>query len=206
MPILHMKPSYVLIVAAAYLVGAIPFGYIIYRLRSGGDIRREGSGNIGATNVMRRAGAVAGVVTLVLDTAKGYLAVAAAGWITGGVAWVMAAAGVAALLGHILPVYLRFRGGKGVATGLGVFAALAPRSVLLVLLVFGVVLAVFRYVSLGSMVATAAFPVLTMLLEPPSIPLVAGAFTIAALIILRHWSNIRRLINGTEHRLQLRRT
>lgn len=196
----------IFVIAGAYLLGAVPFGYIIYKLRSGRDIRTEGSGNIGATNVMRRAGPVAGIITLLLDAAKGYLAVWLAARLTGNVAWVVAAAAVAVLLGHTFPVYLRFRGGKGVATGLGVFAALAPRSILLTVAVFAVVLAAFRYVSLGSMVAAAAFPVLALLLDSPAIPVVVGAFACAALIIIKHASNIRRLLAGTENRLQLRRT
>jgi glycerol-3-phosphate acyltransferase PlsY len=196
----------VLVVLGAYLLAAIPFGYLIYRARSGRDIRAEGSGNIGATNVMRRAGPAAGIATLLLDAAKGYVAVWLAARLTGGAPWVIAAAAVAALLGHTFPVYLRFRGGKGVATGLGVFAALAPRSVLLAVVVFAITLAAFRYVSLGSIVASAAFPVLALLLDAPQLPVVLGAFACSALIIVKHSSNIRRLLAGTENRLRLRRT
>jgi glycerol-3-phosphate acyltransferase PlsY len=196
----------VVVVLGAYLLGAIPFGYLIYRARSGRDIRSEGSGNIGATNVMRRAGPVAGIATLLLDAAKGYVAVWLAAWLSGGAPWVIGAAAVAALLGHTFPVYLRFRGGKGVATGLGVFAALAPRSILLALVVFAITLAAFRYVSLGSIAASAAFPVLALLLDSPQRPVVLGAFACSALIIAKHASNIRRLLAGTENRLRLRRT
>ena len=201
-----MWATSVLVVLGAYLLGAIPFGYLIYRARSGRDIRAEGSGNIGATNVMRRAGPAAGIATLLLDAAKGYVAVWLAARLTGGAPWVIAAAAVAALLGHTFPVYLRFRGGKGVATALGVFAALAPRSILLALVVFAITLAAFRYVSLGSIVASAAFPVLALLLDSPQRPVVLGAFVCAALIIVKHSSNIRRLLAGTENRLRLRRT
>lgn len=195
-----------LIIAGAYLLGAIPFGYLIYRARSGRDIRGEGSGNIGATNVMRRAGPAAGIATLLLDAGKGYLAVWFAWRLTGGAPWVIGAAGVAALLGHTFPVYLRFRGGKGVATGLGVFAALAPRSILLAVAVFAVILLIFRYVSLGSIAAAAAFPVLALLLDSPQPPVVFGAIACSALIIVKHASNIRRLLAGTENRLQIRKT
>jgi len=201
-----MWATSVLVVLGAYLLGAIPFGYLIYRARSGRDIRAEGSGNIGATNVMRRAGPAAGIATLLLDAAKGYVAVWLAARLTGGAPWVIAAAAVAALLGHTFPVYLRFRGGKGVATALGVFAALAPRSILLALVVFAVTLAAFRYVSLSSIVASAAFPVLALLLDSPQRPVVLGAFACSALIIVKHSSNIRRLLAGTENRLRLRRT
>jgi glycerol-3-phosphate acyltransferase PlsY len=201
-----MWATSVLVVLGAYLLGAIPFGYLIYRARSGRDIRAEGSGNIGATNVMRRAGPVAGIATLLLDAAKGYVAVWLAARLSGGAPWVIAAAAVAALLGHTFPVYLRFRGGKGVATALGVFAALAPRSILLAVVVFAITLAAFRYVSLSSIVASAAFPVLALLLDSPQRPVVLGAFACSALIIVKHSSNIRRLLAGTEDRLRLRRT
>jgi len=201
-----MWATSVLVVLGAYLLGAIPFGYLIYRARSGRDIRAEGSGNIGATNVMRRAGPAAGIATLLLDAAKGYVAVWLAARLSGGAPWVIAAAAVAALLGHTFPVYLRFRGGKGVATALGVFAALAPRSILLALVVFAITLAAFRYVSLSSIVASAAFPVLALLLDSPQRPVVLGAFVCSALIIVKHSSNIRRLLVGTENRLRLRRT
>jgi glycerol-3-phosphate acyltransferase PlsY len=201
-----MWATSVLVVLGAYLLGAIPFGYLVYRARSGRDIRAEGSGNIGATNVMRRAGPAAGIATLLLDAAKGYVAVWLAARLTGGAPRVIAAVAVAALLGHTFPVYLRFRGGKGVATGLGVFAALAPRSILLALVVFAITLAAFRYVSLSSIVASAAFPVLALLLDSPQRPVVLGAFACSALIIVKHSSNIRRLLAGTENRLRLRRT
>lgn len=201
-----MWATSVLVVLGAYLLAAIPFGYLIYRARSGRDIRAEGSGNIGATNVMRRAGPVAGIATLLLDAAKGYVAVWLAARLSGGAPWVIAAAAVAALLGHTFPVYLRFRGGKGVATALGVFAALAPRSILLALVVFAITLAAFRYVSLSSIVASVAFPVLALLLDSPQRPVVLGAFACSVLIIVKHSSNIRRLLAGTENRLRLRRT
>jgi glycerol-3-phosphate acyltransferase PlsY len=201
-----MLPIHLVLIGGAYLLGAVPFGYIIYKLRWGRDIRSEGSGNIGATNVMRQAGPVAGIITLLLDAAKGYVAVLLAKRLGGDVAWVVAAAGLAALLGHAFPIYLRFRGGKGVATALGVFAALAPRSILLAVAVFGLVLAIFRYVSLGSIVAAAAFPLLALFIDSPRVPIMLGAFACSAVIIVKHSSNIRRLIAGTENRLQLRRT
>lgn len=201
-----MNASDVVIVVGAYLLGAVPFGYIIYWLRSGGDIRREGSGNIGATNVARRAGLAAGVLTLVLDFAKGYVAVVAAERLAAGQPVAAAAAGVAALVGHMFPVYLKFRGGKGVATGLGVFLALAPRSTAVVAVAFVLTVALWRYVSLGSVLATALFPFVALLVEGPPQPALVTAFVGSALIIIRHAANIRRLLDGTEQRLQFHRT
>ncbi len=198
-----MQPASLLGVAGAYLLGAIPFGYVLYRLRSGRDIRLEGSGNIGATNVMRRAGLAAGLVTLALDFAKGFLAVVGVAWLTSRAPGPMAAAAFAAIVGHIFPVYLRFRGGKGVATALGVFLALAPRSILLALLVFAVAVAIFRYISLGSILAVAAFPLFTLALDSTPWQITAGALASALLIIGRHHSNIARLWAGTERQLAL---
>jgi glycerol-3-phosphate acyltransferase PlsY len=201
-----MKPLYLILFAGAYLLGAVPFGYLTFRLLRGKDIRAEGSGNIGAANVTRSAGLAAGAATLVLDFAKGYLAVFAAARLAEGDSWVAAAAGLAAVLGHVFPVYLRFRGGKGVATAAGVFGALAPRPVLLALLVFVIVFAAFRYVSLASIAGAGAVPVWMLLLGVSSRPALLSACATALLIIARHYSNIRRLLAGTEHRLQFKRT
>ncbi len=201
-----MKLEYVFVCLGAYLLGAIPFGYIIYLLLSGKDIRSEGSGNIGATNVTRRAGPVAGVVTLLLDFAKGLFAVLMAGWLAGGNPWVVAITGFAVVLGHVFPVYLKFHGGKGVATAVGVYAGLAPRPLLLALLLFVLLFALFRYVSLGSILGVASVPLWMLLLGASSRPALVCAFATAALIIARHYSNIQRLLAGTEHRLQFKRT
>jgi glycerol-3-phosphate acyltransferase PlsY len=199
--------TYIIAAIVAYLFGSIPFGYILVRLFKKQDIRQTGSGNIGATNVARSGAKGLGIATLVLDAAKGYAAVYAA--------WLMhapmasrhslaaAIAAIFAILGHMFPVWLKFKGGKGVATGVGVFLALAPEAVGLVLVLFIVIVWFSRYVSLGSIIATAAFPVLAWLLYRDSkSPVVFLAAAIGAiLIILKHHQNIRRLRTGTEHRL-----
>jgi glycerol-3-phosphate acyltransferase PlsY len=185
----------------AYLLGSIPFGYLIVRWQRGIDIRATGSGSIGATNVMRKLGIVGFVATFILDAGKGLLAVLLASKLTlGNPTWVATAA-CAAVLGHCFPVWLRFRGGKGVATGVGVFIAVAPGQVVLVLAIFAVMVAIWRYVSLGSIVATAAFPVLVHLMKHPPIQVVLGAAGAAVIIIARHHANIARLLRGTENKL-----
>lgn len=224
--------TYIVVAIIAYLLGSIPFGYILVRLFRKQDVRTIGSGNIGATNVARSGAKGLGIATLLLDMAKGYLAVVAAHRIvfarTEGpikelypyfpppgmgsmevehyraVLFLAAAiAAVFAILGHMFPVWLKFKGGKGVATGVGVFLALAPKAVGLVLILFLAIVWFSRYVSLGSILATAAFPFLAWLLyRGQTSPSVFVAMCIAAfLIIYRHKENIRRLLAGTEHRL-----
>src|SRR5678816_4309577 len=149
----------IIIVIIAYLVGSIPFGYLIVRRKIGADIRQTGSGGTGATNVSRRAGKAAGVLTLLLDAAKGCVAVLIAKAVTGD-DWMIAAAAIAALVGHIFPVWLGFRGGKGVATGVGIFVVLAPVALLGAGVVFVAIVALTRYVSLGSITAAILIPVL----------------------------------------------
>ncbi len=186
----------------AYLLGSIPFGYVFYRLSTGGDIRQAGSGNIGATNVYRKSKGI-GLLTLVADGGKGYLAVVAAAWLGGSVG-VQAAAAVAAILGHVFTVWLRFRGGKGVATGCGAFLALAPAAVGATLVVFVATAVLTRYVSLASILGTAAFPLWVCLFGEPW-PLLTGAVIGASLIVLKHHQNIRRLVAGTENKFALGR-
>jgi glycerol-3-phosphate acyltransferase PlsY len=150
------------------LLGSIPFGYLIVRAKEGADVRESGSGGTGATNVSRRAGKLAGVVTLLLDAAKGALAVWMARWLSTpdwGINWLVAAAAIIAVLGHCFPVWLGFRGGKGVATGVGVFLSLSPQALALSALVFLLVFATTRYVSLGSITAATAFPLCVWLLS-----------------------------------------
>ncbi|HEX7174287.1 MAG TPA: glycerol-3-phosphate 1-O-acyltransferase PlsY [Pyrinomonadaceae bacterium] len=205
-----MMPS--LVILAAYLLGSIPFGYLIVRLASGGDVRATGSGGTGATNVTRRAGKKAGLLTLALDALKGALAVLLARALLTedfGANWWVAGAAVASVLGHCFPVWLRFRGGKGVATGLGVFMALAPLAVLFSALpVFLLVVWATRYVSLGSITAAALLPLCVWLLGgytyPPEqrAPLTSAAAAGAALIVLMHRANIGRLLKGTESKLK----
>lgn len=193
----------------AYLLGSIPFGYLIVKLTRRGDIRRQGSGNIGATNVARTAGIAAGSLTLLLDAGKGYLAVWLAGrWSGGSIRWMMLAA-VFAILGHIFPVWLGFRGGKGVATGLGLFLPICAKAVAAGIILWLLVVWFWRYVSLGSVVAAAALPILIYLLyAPPHAPPEAvtfGAILISLLVIWKHRENMQRVIAGTENRFQWRR-
>jgi acyl phosphate:glycerol-3-phosphate acyltransferase len=203
---------YLAIAAIAYLLGSIPFGLILIRVVRGEDVRLTGSGNIGATNVARSGGAALGVTTLVLDALKGYLSVAIAAVVSrrNGMDFELAAAiaALCAILGHVFPVWLKFRGGKGVATAVGAFLGLAPRAVLVVFAIFLIIVLVFRYVSLGSVVASAVFPVLAFFLyrgrsSPAGLAVMLGA---SLLIILKHKANIRRLLNGTENRLQFHKS
>ncbi|HKS95106.1 MAG TPA: glycerol-3-phosphate 1-O-acyltransferase PlsY [Terriglobia bacterium] len=186
---------------AAYLLGSIPFGYLIVRWQKGIDVRATGSHSTGATNVMRNLGIAGFLATFILDFGKGVAAVTLASRLTAGDPRWIAAAAVAAVAGHIAPVWLSFRGGKGVATGVGVFIVLAPVPMGLALVVFGLLVAIWRYISLGSIVATAAFPALIYLLNHPPRPILAGAAGAATLIIAKHHANIRRLLAGTESKV-----
>jgi len=197
------------IALGAYLLGSIPFGYLIVKVREGRDIRASGSGNIGATNVARTAGPVAGVVTLLLDLAKGYLAVWLAAKFSGGCLNCMMVGAVAVVLGHMFPVWLKFKGGKGVATGVGAFVLICWPAVAGALVVWIVVVGIWRYVSLGSIIAAASLPLLTYrLYEPlgaPPLEVSIGTTLLAAMIIVKHKENIGRLVRGTENRLKLKR-
>jgi glycerol-3-phosphate acyltransferase PlsY len=201
----------VFIVLLASLLGSIPFGYLIVRMGGGGDVRRTGSGGTGATNVTRRAGKWAGALTLLLDASKGAAAVLVARALLAdgpGVNWWVAAAALAAVAGHVFPVWLGFRGGKGVATGLGVFLVLAPLAVLCSLLVFVVIVWATRYVSLGSIAAAALIPLAVWLLglraaDDNQLPLLTAATAGGALIIFMHRANIGRLVRGEENKLKL---
>jgi glycerol-3-phosphate acyltransferase PlsY len=193
-----------LIPFAAYLLGSIPFGLLLAKLFGGRDVRKAGSGNIGATNVARVAGPLAGILTLFFDTAKGAAAVWFAGRVTNESAtWTMIAA-CAVLAGHCFPVWLRFRGGKGVATALGAFLALCPLAAASALLLFIICVAYWRYVSLGSVAAAAAMPLLIYFLwaphHAPPIIIDVGTLAIALLVIYKHDANLQRLVEGTEPR------
>lgn len=195
-----------LVVFGSYLLGSIPFGYLIVKARSGGDIRTSGSGGTGATNVTRNAGKGAGLLTLLLDAAKGSAAILLARSLLlhdSSAEWWVAAAAMAAVVGHIFPVWLGFRGGKGVATALGVFLALAPIAVLVVLPVFVLVVLLTRYVSLGSIIVAALLPFATWWLHRSEATFMA-AIICGALIILKHHANIRRLASGVENRLNFK--
>lgn len=204
---------HVLVVALAYLLGSIPFGYLIVRASGRGDVRETGSGGTGATNVTRRAGKSAGVLTLALDALKGAAAVLIARLVlTEGfrVDWWVAAAAVAVVAGHVFPVWLGFRGGKGVATGLGVFAVLAPLALLCTLPVFVLVVWATRYVSLGSIITAALMPLAVWALSARGstrgeelLPVLTAASIGGALIIFMHRANLGRLLRGEESRLKL---
>jgi acyl phosphate:glycerol-3-phosphate acyltransferase len=208
-----------IIALVSYLLGSIPFGYLLVRVFRRVDVRHTGSGNIGATNVARTGSKGLAIATLLLDALKGYGAV----WIAGilivqsgrapfdfpfaaeAVDFGSTLAGLFAIVGHMFPVWLGFKGGKGVATAGGAFLALAPRALLLALVAFAIVLALTRYVSLGSMVASAAFPLLFYWTATPArmnvlIAIIMGMCSL--LIILRHKDNIRRLLSGTENRFR----
>jgi acyl phosphate:glycerol-3-phosphate acyltransferase len=194
----------------AYLLGSIPFGYLIVKWASGRDVRASGSGATGATNVMRTAGKKAGLMTFALDIAKGLVSVLVARWLTGvGVwetNWVVAGAAFLAIVGHVFPVWLGFKAGKGVATGVGVFLAIAPLAVVCALVVFALILKATRYVSLGSIIASALMLPFILLwnglvFPSPHLPqMLAAVGAIAALIVAKHADNIKRLMAGTENK------
>ena len=196
-----------LVVIIAYLIGSIPFGYLIVRHKVGDDIRESGSGGTGATNVTRKAGKAAGVFTLVLDALKGSVAVLLAIVLLNdgpNADWFVAVASIATLVGHIFPVWLGFRGGKGVATGVGVFIVLAPIALLCAGVLFVAIVSLTRYVSLGSITAAATIPLFVWLqsvfVEPVADvrPLLTAAIVGALLIIFAHRGNIGRLARGNE--------
>lgn len=207
-----MDLRFVLIFICSYLIGSIPFGYLIVSATTGSDVRQTGSGGTGATNVSRRAGKGAGVLTLVLDALKGAGAVLFAKLLLSGsdpstaVSWI-GLAGILAMLGHIFPVWLRFRGGKGVATGIGVFVVLFPLAVIFAGIIFLVVVWLTRYISLGSMLGAVSIPFFVLLLSwfrdvTGKMPLFITALCGAVLIIYAHRENIRRLVNGTENKFK----
>ena len=213
--------TYATIAAVAYLLGSIPFGYLLVRAFRGHDIRESGSGNIGATNVARSAPGL-GLLTLALDAGKGALAVVAALAVMGyaergsftGFTWeaqaqpAAALAALCAVAGHVFPPWLKFRGGKGVATGAGAFFVLVPKTILAALAVFLLVVIAFRYVALASIAAVAAVPVLAYLTRSSdSAPAALGAMcATAVLVVARHVGNLRRLLAGSEPRFQWRRS
>jgi glycerol-3-phosphate acyltransferase PlsY len=221
-----MLPHYIIVVVVAYLLGSIPFGYLLVKFFRGEDIRLSGSGNIGATNVARSGARGLGIITLALDALKGLVAVLHATHAAhhdlrhadfklvhpNYESNLMAAAALAAIVGHIFPVWLKFKGGKGVATALGVFVLLFPKALLVSLIIFILVVAISRYVSLGSILATIALPIAAYFLEDAAhlqhdrdlgidwqtfLPVCL----IALLVIAKHHQNIRRLIAGNENRL-----
>ncbi len=192
-----MIPALVLI--GAYLIGGIPFGYVLVRMMTGRDVRASGSGNIGATNVLRTAGRGIAIATLLLDAGKAFFAVwLAAVLLDNSPLWCSAAA-IAVMLGHAFPIYLRFKGGKAVASFLGAFLYLTPLPVVAVLIVFIVVVSATRYISLGSVIAAGTFPLAVWLILHPALPVMLAAIAAAVLIIVRHRANIVRIHAGSEH-------
>ncbi|HWW59793.1 MAG TPA: glycerol-3-phosphate 1-O-acyltransferase PlsY [Thermoanaerobaculia bacterium] len=204
------------LIAIAYILGSLPFSWIVVRVVAGKDLREHGSRNVGATNVARTSGKLPGVIALLLDVAKGYAAVAIARWIVSRPAWPfgvgvrpwesheawIAFAGLVAVLAHMFPVWLRFHGGKGVATATGVFLALDPIVVLASIIVFVIILLTTRFVSLASILAAASIPLFFRFLahDAPFWRIVISII-IAILVIVKHHSNIARLAHGTERRM-----
>ena len=196
-----------LIIAVSYLLGSIPFGYVLVRIFRGEDVRQSGSGNIGATNVSRKS-PVLGVFTLLLDAAKGTAAVALSYVIADHFVAIptleqIALGALFAVVGHVFPVWLKFRGGKGVATGLGAFVLIAPKAVLIAAGVFVAIVLISRYVSVGSIVAVAIFPFLAWLigqfyLSHTGLALISLT---CLFILVQHRENVRRLLTGTENRM-----
>jgi len=208
-----MLTLYLITVIAAYLLGSIPFGFVLVKLFRGEDVRSTGSGNIGATNVARTGSKGLAIATLALDALKGMAAVAFAA-VLGHTSLnycsdgpcvestrLMAVAALAAVLGHIFPVWLRFKGGKGVATALGVFLVLFPKAVLVSLAVFILVVVFTRFVSLGSILAAITFPVAAYFLSTTDWEALSPACAISLIIVLKHHANIGRLLAGSENRL-----
>lgn len=192
--------------ACSYLLGSIPFGFILVRIFRGQDVRLTGSGNIGATNVARSSPAL-GIFTLLLDALKGLAAVALTRALFPGRNTLTGVAALFAILGHMFPLWLKFRGGKGVATALGSFAILAPKPLLVALAIFVVVVLLFRHVSLGSILAVALFPLLAWLMHDygASSQMLALMAVASIFIVAKHHQNMRRLLAGTEPRFQWRR-
>jgi glycerol-3-phosphate acyltransferase PlsY len=217
-----MITLYLIVAAVAYLLGSIPFGYLLVRVFRGEDIRQTGSGNIGATNVARSGAKGLGIATLALDAIKGALAVWLAAFIAGskynfcgdGLSAhfcvhplrLMATAALVAVIGHVFPVWLRFKGGKGVATALGVFCVLFPKAILVALAIFILVVAVTRYVSLGSILGAIAFPVAAYFMQNADWLSLLLASGVSLIIVIKHHQNIGRLLGGTEHRFGASKT
>jgi glycerol-3-phosphate acyltransferase PlsY len=199
-----MSLNLVLAVAIAYLLGGVPFGYLFVRFALNKDIRTMGSGNIGATNVHRTAGGKAGVIVLLLDIFKGFLAVWIASVLTHGAPVGLGAAAVAVMIGHSFPVFLGFRGGKAVACFIGAFLFVAPLALLAVTVLFVLTVAISKYISLGSILGAAVFPLFVWLIMRPPAPIMVSAVFAALLIVYRHKANIQRIVAGNENVFSLK--
>jgi acyl phosphate:glycerol-3-phosphate acyltransferase len=191
-----------LVIAIAYLIGAIPFGYVLVRLTTGKDIRAAGSGNIGATNVLRTTGRAAGVATLLLDIGKGFAAVYLAAKMTGDDPLWMSLAALAVMAGHAFPVFLKFQGGKAVASFIGAFLYLTPLPLAAVLVLFVVTVAATRAISAGSIMAAGTFPLGVWLILHPPAPVLIASIIAGVFIVYRHKSNIERLRAGSENQFR----
>jgi acyl phosphate:glycerol-3-phosphate acyltransferase len=191
-----------LVIVLAYLVGGIPFGYVLVRLTTGKDIRTAGSGNIGATNVLRTTGRKAGVATLLLDVGKGFFSVWIAAKMTDDDALWMSLAALAVMAGHAFPVFLKFRGGKAVASFIGAFLYLTPLPLAAVLVLFVITVAATRAISAGSIMAAGTFPLGVWLILHPPAPVLIASLIAGTFIVYRHKSNMERLHAGTENRFQ----
>jgi acyl phosphate:glycerol-3-phosphate acyltransferase len=202
------------LLAVAYLLGSIPFSYLVVRLFAGADIRQHGSRNVGATNVARSFGKLPGIIALLLDGAKGYAAVAIAGWMTARPDWPVMAndvlrsrafwvtlAAVVAVLAHMFPVWLKFHGGKGVATATGAFLAIDTKALVAALIVFAIVLLATRIVSLASILSAASIPIFLRFLTHAPFWTVVLSIVISLAIVLKHHSNIARMAQGTERKM-----
>ena len=189
----------ILLILIGYLLGSVPAGFILGSM-SGVDVRRSGSGNVGATNVARVVGKRQGILTLIADSAKGFVPVILATQVGAGLA-VIVLVGIAAFLGHLYPIFLKFKGGKGVATALGVFLALAPTATLVLIAIFAATVLSSRIVSLSSIAIAVAAPIIFWLFHYPT-SVISMALFIGAAIVIRHRANIQRLINGSEPRFR----
>jgi glycerol-3-phosphate acyltransferase PlsY len=192
-----MMPIIALVVA--YLVGGIPFGYLLVRWKTGEDVREKGSGNIGATNVLRTSGRAVGVATLLLDIAKGLFAIWLADKLSDGSPLWMSLAALAVMAGHAYPIFLKFQGGKAVASFIGAFLYLTPIPMIAALVVFVIVVAATRQISMGSIVAAGALPLATWLIEHPPLVVILAALVAGVFLIYRHRANIQRIRSGTEN-------
>ncbi|QYY44497.1 glycerol-3-phosphate 1-O-acyltransferase PlsY [Aneurinibacillus thermoaerophilus] len=188
------------VILLSYLLGSVSFSILVVKKIAKIDIREHGSGNAGATNTLRVLGKGPGIAVLLLDAAKGAIAVGLASWLTKGNDWVIVLSGIAAIVGHNWPVFFGFRGGKGVATTIGTLLALTPVPALIAVAVTIVVIAITRYVSLGSLVFFTLIPII-LLTQGASFVYIAGTFMIAILGYMRHVGNIKRLLQGTERKL-----
>lgn len=186
------------VIGIAYLLGAIPFGFVLVKWKTGGDVRAQGSGNIGATNVMRTTGRAAGILTLLLDIGKGYAAVWIAGRLTNSDALWMSVAALAVMAGHAYPIFLGFRGGKAVASFIGAFLCLTPWALAAEVIIFVVIVTWTRHISMGSIIGAATFPLAIWLVMRGPLEAVCASVIAGTFIIYRHSSNMQRLRAGTE--------